>query len=43
MMKTIKDFGLIDAILLAKQKELKCKIIIADQHFGNLKNIEFLK
>ncbi len=33
MMKKIRDFGLIDAILVASQKELKCKIITADQHF----------
>lgn len=43
MMKTIRDFGLIDSILVAKQKELKCKIITADKHFKNLKGIEFLK
>lgn len=43
MRKYIKDFGLIDAILLAKQKEFKCGIITGDKHFGNLKNVEFLK
>ncbi|MBU4000551.1 PIN domain-containing protein [Patescibacteria group bacterium] len=43
MMKKIRDFGLIDAVLLAKQKELGCKIITADRHFKNLKAIEFLK
>jgi len=42
MMKTRKDFGLIDALLLAKQKELKCRIITADKHFKNLKGIAFL-
>lgn len=43
MRKHIKDFGLIDAILLAKQKELECKVITGDQHFERLKNVEFLK
>lgn len=43
MRKTLNDFGLIDAILLAKQKYLKCKIVTADKHFKNLKDIEFLK
>ena len=43
MIMKIKDFGLIDSILLSKQKEAKCKIITADQHFKNLKGIEFLK
>lgn len=43
MKKKIRDFGLIDAILLAKQKELNCKIVTADKHFKNLKHIEFLK
>lgn len=43
MRKYIKDFGLIDAILLAKQKEFKCRIITGDKHFENLKNVDFLK
>ncbi len=43
MMKKIRDFGLIDSILVAKQRELKCKIVTADQHFKGLKGIAFLK
>ena len=43
MRKKIKDFGLIDAIILAKQKEFKCRIITGDKHFEKLKNVEFLK
>ena len=43
MSRKIRDFGLIDSILVSKQKEAKCKIITADQHFKNLKGIEFLK
>ena len=43
MIMKIREFGLIDSILVSKQKEAKCKIITADQHFKNLKGIEFLK
>lgn len=43
MMKSIKDFGLIDAILVAKQREIKCKIITADPHFKDLNDVEFIK
>ena len=40
--KTMKDFGLIDALILAKQQELNAKIITGDPHFRNLKDVEFL-
>lgn len=40
--KTQKDFGLIDAVILIKQKEFNCKVISGDKHFKNLKNIIFL-
>ncbi len=30
--KTQKDFGLIDAVILVKQKELNCKLISGDKH-----------
>ncbi len=40
--KRVKDFGLMDAIILAKQKELKCKIITGDRHFKNQKDVVFL-
>lgn len=43
MVKRIKDFGLIDALLIAKQKKLNCRIITADLHFKNLRGIEFLR
>ena len=41
--KSQKNFGLIDAILLAKQKEFRFKIISGDYHFKNLKNVIFLE
>ncbi len=40
--KKIKNFGLIDSILLAKQEEIKCKLISGDYHFKNLKNIVYI-
>lgn len=41
--KTQKDFGLIDAVILIKQKELNCVIITGDKHFKELPNIVFLE
>ena len=37
-----KDFGLIDSMILIKQKELNCKVITGDLHFKELKDIIFL-
>jgi len=42
MMRTIRDFGLIDALLIAKQEQLKAKIITEDKHFFGLKDIQFM-
>ena len=36
------NFGLIDALQVAKQKRLKAKIITGDKHFKTLKNIIFI-
>ena len=41
--KTQKDFGLIDSIILIKQKELRCKIISGDKHFNKLKDVVFIE
>lgn len=41
--KERKDFGMIDAILLVKQKEYHCIIITGDKHFKGLKDILFLE
>ena len=38
----IAHFGLIDAILVAKQKELKCKLVSGDPHFKSLKDILYI-
>ena len=40
--KKVRDFGLVDAILLAKQNELKCMIVSGDPHFIGLKNIIYI-
>lgn len=40
--KKVPNFGLIDAILISKQKELNCKIISGDPHFKNIKNVEYI-
>lgn len=40
--KKIKNFGLIDSIVLSKQQELKCKIVRGDPHFKNLKNVVYV-
>lgn len=40
--KKVKDFGIIDAVLVAKQNELKCKIVSGDRHFKDLKNVVYV-
>ena len=41
--KTQKNFGLIDSVILVKQKEFACKIISGDKHFEGMKNVAFMK
>lgn len=43
MRKTRDHFGLIDAVLLVKQRELNCEIISGDPHFKGLPNVLFLE
>jgi predicted nucleic acid-binding protein len=38
MRKTLKDFGLADAYVLATAKRLKSKILTGDMHFKNVKD-----
>ena len=40
--KKIKHFGLIDAVILVKQKEKNCKVISGDPHFSGLKDVVYL-
>ena len=41
--KRMKDFGLIDSVILTKQKQIGCKLITGDKHFNGLKNIILMK
>mgnify|MGYP001563981711 CR=1 FL=1 len=41
--KKISRFGIMDAIILAKQKETGCTILTGDKHFKDLKNVIFLE
>lgn len=41
--KMQKDFGLIDSVILIKQKELNCKIVSGDKHFRRMENIIFIE
>lgn len=40
--RIIKDFGLMDSLLLAKQIELKAKIVTGDKHFKELKDVIYI-
>jgi predicted nucleic acid-binding protein len=39
MRKTIKDFGLADAYILAAARKLKSKIVTGDPHFQGIKEV----
>lgn len=41
--KQIKDFGLVDSLILILARELNAKIITGDPHFKNFKEAVFLK
>jgi predicted nucleic acid-binding protein len=43
MRKTIKDFGIADAFILAAADKLEAKIITGDPHFKGLKNAIMIK
>jgi len=40
--KKSANFGLLDAMLLVKQRKLNCRILTGDKHFKKLKNVEYL-
>lgn len=40
--KGIADFGLVDSIIVAKQRRNKGRIISGDRHFKDLKDIEYV-
>ena len=41
--KTRSHFGLIDAVIIVKQKEFACKVVSGDAHFKGLKDIIFVE
>jgi predicted nucleic acid-binding protein len=43
MRKTVKDFGLADAYILATAGKLKAKILTGDMHFKNMKEAVLIK
>jgi predicted nucleic acid-binding protein len=40
--KKHKDFGIVDALLIAKQELIKCEILTGDKHFKGIKNVIYL-
>ena len=40
--KKYKNFGLVDALILEKQKQLKAIIVTGDKHFKDSKDIELI-
>jgi predicted nucleic acid-binding protein len=43
MRKKFKDFGMMDAFLLAAAKQTSATIVTGDPHFRKLDNVEFLE
>ncbi|KYK27900.1 MAG: PIN domain-containing protein [Theionarchaea archaeon] len=43
MKKKFKDFGIMDAFLLAAAQHTSAKIVTGDPHFRNMDNVEFLE
>ena len=41
--KTIKNFGLVDSLIVAKQKTFKCKVLTGDPHFRTILNVKMLE
>jgi predicted nucleic acid-binding protein len=41
--KKIKDFGLVDALILILSRELNAKVVTGDEHFRGFKETIFLK
>jgi predicted nucleic acid-binding protein len=40
--KTKEGFGMIDALIIAQQKRIGCKVVSGDPHFGHLKDVIFI-
>ena len=42
MRQTMKDFGMIDALIVAQQERFGCKVVSGDPHFKDRENTVFL-
>lgn len=42
MRKTKKDFGMMDALILAQQKRMGCRVVSGDPHFKGLRDVIFV-
>jgi predicted nucleic acid-binding protein len=40
--KTKEGFGMIDALIIAQQKRIGCKVVSGDLHFEHLKDVIFI-
>lgn len=40
--KTKKGFGMIDALIIAQQKRIGCRVVSGDHHFQHLKDVIFI-
>ncbi len=40
--KTKKGFGMMDALIIAQQKRMGCKVVSGDSHFEDLKDVIFI-
>ncbi len=40
--KTKKGFGMMDALIIAQQKRMGCKVVSGDPHFEHLKDVIFI-
>ena len=42
MRKTLKDFGMIDALIIAQQKRMRCRVVSGDPHFKGRRDVVFI-
>ncbi len=40
--RTKKGFGMMDALIIAQQKRMSCKVVSGDLHFEDLKDVIFV-
>ncbi|MFH1323534.1 MAG: PIN domain-containing protein [Methanobacteriota archaeon] len=42
MRKTLKDFRMIDALIIAQQKRMRCRVVSGDPHFKGRRDVVFI-